>query len=237
MQIEGSVALVTGTSRGLGRILVEELLRRGARRVYSASRGGVPHADPRVVALRLDITDPAQVREAAATAADVELLVNNAGTATAYSVLQGDLEHVRGDFEVNVHGTLGVIRAFMPVLSAARQAAIVNILSITSMANMPVIGGYSASKAALWSITQALRAELRGKGVRVYGAFPGTIDTDMTRAFQVPKTAPEVVARAVFDGVAADHEDIVTDPFSADVVATFTRDPRALERQFASFGS
>ena len=165
MQYEGSVAFVTGTNRGLGRALVEELLARGARRVYAASRNGEAHADPRVVPLKLDITDSAQVREAAAAAPDVELLVNNAGRNTAHSVIQGDLELLRRDFDVNVHGTLEITRAFVPTLAAAKQAAIVNILSISSMASMPVIGGYSVSKAALWSLTQAMRAELRPREI------------------------------------------------------------------------
>jgi NAD(P)-dependent dehydrogenase (short-subunit alcohol dehydrogenase family) len=237
MQIAGSVALVTGSNRGLGRSLVDELLARGARKVYAASRAGTPHADARVVALTVDVTDPAQVKAAAAAAADVELLVNNAGVATSFSILQGDPAHLRRDLEVNVHGTLEVVRAFLPVLAAAKQAAIVNILSVTSMASMPLLGGYSASKAALWSLTQAMRAELRPKNIRVYAAFPGTIDTDMAKAFEVQKTSPEAVARAIFEGVAAGEENIAPDAMAAGIVETFVRDPRALEAMFAGFGS
>lgn len=234
MQIQGSVALVTGASRGLGRALVEELLERGVRRVYAASRGGVAHTDARVVALRLDVTDPAQVREAAAAAHDVELLINNAGVNTAHSVLQSDPENLRRDLEVNVHGTLAVTRAFVPVLEAAKGGAIVNILSVLALANMPMVGGYSATKAASWSLTQAMRAELRGRGIRVHGAFPGVIDTDMSRGFEIPKTSPQVVAAAVLDGVAADQDNIATDPMSTDVLDLFARDPRELERRFTS---
>src|SRR5690606_14306378 len=102
-----------------------------------------------------------------------------------------------------------------------------------SMASIPSIGGYSASKAAAWSLTQALRVELRGKGIRVHGAFPGLIDTDMVRGFDAPKAPVGAVARAVLDGVAADQEDIATDPVSADVLATFARDPREVERRLA----
>lgn len=237
MQIAGSVALVTGSNRGLGRALVDELLARGARKVYAASRAGTPHEDARVVALTVDITDPAQVSAAAAAATDVELLVNNAGVATSFSILQGDPAQLRRDLEVNVHGTLAVVRAFLPVLTAAKQAAIVNILSVSSMASIPAAGGYSASKAALWSLTQAMRAELRPKNIRVYGAFPGTIDTDMARAFEVQKTSAAEVARATFDGVAAGDENIAPDPMSAGIVETYVRDPRSLEAMFASFGS
>jgi len=234
MQIEGSVVFVTGSNRGLGRSFVEELLRRGVRRVYAAARTHVAYGDERVVPLRLDITDRAQVTAAVAAAPDVEILLNNAGRNTAHSVLQLDPEDLRRDFEVNVHGTLSVTRAFLPVLSAARQAAIVNILSVVSMASIPMVGGYSATKAALWSLTQALRAELRGRGVRVHAAFPGGIDTDMSRDYNGPKAAPEVVAAAVLDGLAADREDIATDPMSTGVLELFARDPHELARRFTS---
>ncbi len=238
MQIEGTVAFVTGSNRGLGRALVAELLARGARRVYAATRGDHAHADPRVVAVRLDITDPAQVRAAAAAAPDVELLVNNAGRASPSSVLQLDPEHLRSDMDVNVHGTLAVTRAFVPVLEAAqqagREAAIANIISMLALASMPMVAGYSSSKAALWSLTQALRADLRGRGIRVHAAFPGPIDTDMTRGFEAPKLAPEVIARAVLDGVAAGQDDIATDPMSTQAMEMYARDPHGLVRQFTT---
>jgi NAD(P)-dependent dehydrogenase (short-subunit alcohol dehydrogenase family) len=125
------------------------------------------------------------------------------------------------------------VRAFVPVLAAVPDAAIVNILSVVAMASMPPIGGYSASKAAAWSLTQSLRAELRGRGIRVHAAFPGPMDTDMARSFAMPKTPADIVARAVIDGVAGDREDIATDPMSADVLATFARDPGEVARRFA----
>jgi NAD(P)-dependent dehydrogenase (short-subunit alcohol dehydrogenase family) len=233
MKLEESVALVTGTNRGLGRALVEELLARGARRVYATSRDGASHSDPRVTAVRLDITDPAQVRAAATIARDVELLVNNAGALNAGSILQCEPAQLQRDLDVNVHGMLAVTRALLPALAAAPQAAIVNILSFVSLASLPPVGGYAASKAAAWSVTQALRAELRGRGIRVHGAFPGLIDTDMVRAFELPKTPANLVARAILDGVAADQEDIAPDPMSLEALATFARDPRALERRHA----
>lgn len=233
MKLEGSVALVTGANRGLGRALVEELLARGARHVYATSRDGASHPDPRVTAVRLDITDPAQVRAAATVARDVELLVNNAGALNAGSILQCEPAQLQRDLDVNVHGMLAVTRALLPALEAAPEAAIVNILSFVSLASLPPVGGYAASKAAAWSVTQALRAELRGRGIRVHGAFPGLIDTDMVRAFELPKTPADVVARAVLDGVAADQEDIATDPMSTETLAMFARDPHALERRHA----
>jgi NAD(P)-dependent dehydrogenase (short-subunit alcohol dehydrogenase family) len=237
MKIADTVALVTGANRGLGRALVADLLVRGARRVYAAARD--PRAileDRRVVPLQLDTTDPAQVQAAAAAAPDVRLLVNNAGVLASTSVLDSARESLQRDLDVNYHGTLNVVRAFLPTLSApaaSGDAAIVNVLSVVSMASMLGLGGYSASKAAAWSLTQALRAELRARGVRVHAAFPGPIDTDMTHGMELVKTSPADVARAILDGVEAGHDDIAPDPMSADVLATFLRDPRELERQFA----
>lgn len=233
MKLEDTVALVTGANRGLGRALVEALLARGARRVYAASRDAGAHSDPRVVALRLDVTDPDQVQAAAAAAPDVRLLVNNAGVLASMSVLTSEPAELRRDLDVNYHGVLDVVRAFAPALIATGDAAIVNILSVVAMASMPGLGGYSASKAAAWSLTQSLRGELRPKGVRVHAAFPGPIDTDMIRGFEMPKTSPADVANAILDGVAAGHDDIAPDPTSADVLATFVRDPREIERRFA----
>lgn len=231
MKIEGSVALVTGTSRGLGRAWVDELLARGARRVYSASREGVVHADPRVVPLRLDVTDSASVAAAATAAPDLNLLINNAGSLHSRSVLHADPEQLQRDFDVNVLGMLAMSRALIPALAAAApNAAIVNVLSLVAMASIPRLGGYSASKAAAWSLTQSLRAELRAKGIRVHAVYPGVVDTDMTRGIPGPKVQPELVARAGLDGLAADQEEIGTDPMSIEGLSTFAHDPRSLER-------
>jgi NAD(P)-dependent dehydrogenase (short-subunit alcohol dehydrogenase family) len=234
MQIEGIVAFVTGSNRGLGRAFVAELLARGARRVYAASRGGEAHIDARVVPIQLDVTDPEQIRAAAAAATDVQLLVNNAGRNTSHSLLSSEPERLRHDMDVNVHGTLEITRAFVPVLEATKPSAIVNILSVASLANLPMVGGYSVTKAALWSLTQALRAELRGRGIRVHGAFPGVIDTDMSRGYDVPKASPESVVRAVLDGVTAGEDNIAPDPMSSEMMELFVRDPREVERRLTT---
>lgn len=231
--LASSIPFVTGSNRGLGRALVDDLLARGARRVYAASRDAVAHPDPRVVPIRLDVTDAAQVRAAAAAAPDVTLLVNNAGSLASFSLLDGERDGLARDLAVNFYGPLDVARALLPALARAPGAAIVNVLSVASMANMPALGGYSASKAAAWSLTQALRAELRARAIRVHAAFPGPIDTDMIRAMAMPKTSPVEVARAILDGVERGDDDIAPDPMAREVVGTFVRDPRALERQFA----
>jgi NAD(P)-dependent dehydrogenase (short-subunit alcohol dehydrogenase family) len=235
MDIQDTVALVTGANRGLGRALVEALLERGARKVYAASRDGRAASDDgRVVAVRLDVADPAQVRAAATAAGDVRLLINNAGTLASMSVLTAEPQQVRRDLEVNFLAVLEMARAFLPHLTRGGPAAIANVLSVASLASMPSIGGYSASKAAAWSLTQALRAELRPLHVAVHAAFPGPIDTDMIRSFEMPKTGAPVVARAIVEGIAAGIEDIAPDPMSVEVLATFLSDPRAVAQKFAA---
>ncbi len=235
MHIQDTTALVTGANRGLGHALVHALLAAGARKVYAASRDGQPGiVDPRVVPLALDVTDPAQVRAAAAAASDVRLLVNNAGSLASFSVLAAEPAQIRRDLEVNFHGVLELVRAFVPVLAAGPRAAVVNVLSIASFAAMPALGGYSASKAAAWSLTQALRAELRAQHIDVHAVFPGPIDTDMIRSFDMAKASAESVARAIVEGIVAGRDDIAPDPVSTAVLATFSGDPRAIERQFGA---
>jgi NAD(P)-dependent dehydrogenase (short-subunit alcohol dehydrogenase family) len=237
MNLERSTALVTGASRGLGLALVADLLRRGVRRVYAATRTAEPHAalsaldHDRVVPLVADVTNMTQLRAAAARASDVDLVINNAGVLASTGVLESQVGELQRDLETNFFGVLAVARAFVPVLRPG--SAIVNVLSVVSLASIPALGGYSASKAAAWSLTQSLRAELAPRGVRVHAAFPGPIDTDMIRALDLPKTPPAEVARALLDGVAADRNEIFPDPMSADVGATWAHDPRALERRFA----
>src|SRR5262245_7944569 len=168
MKIQGSIALVTGANRGLGKALVSALLEAGAVKVYAAARDErkIDVDDSRVVPLALDTSKPEQIAAAARRAGDVTLLVNNAGAATAANVLTTSREAFDNDFRTNVHGTLAVIKAFVPVLErAGGGATIVNVLSLVSLGSFPRLGGYSASKAAAYSVTQALRPELKGKGI------------------------------------------------------------------------
>src|SRR5262245_13592028 len=128
MKLQDTSAFITGANRGLGRALVDALLERGARKVYAASRdGAVTHPDRRVVAVRLDVTDPAQVRAAAAAAPEVRLLINNAGTLASMSLFGTDPAQFRRDLDVNFHGMLEVTRAFVPHLTAGPEAAIANV--------------------------------------------------------------------------------------------------------------
>jgi len=240
MDIENTVALVTGANRGIGRALAEHLLERGARRVYAAARvpatlEGMVALDPtRVVPLRLDITDRQQVAAAAARAEDVTLLINNAGAITFGSILDAPQELVARDLETNYYGTLRMVRAFAPIIEANGGGGIVNLLTLVALASMPGLGAYNASKAAAWSMTQSIRADLAKKGIVVYGVFPGAVDTEMIRAMEMPKADPRDVARAVLDGVEANAEDIFPEPMSRQVYDGWRQDHKAVERQFAA---
>ena len=241
-----AVVLVTGANRGLGRALVEELLRAGAARVYAGARdpktleGLFPGAEGRVVPLALDVTDAESLARAAARAEDVTLLINNAGLLASGRVTTDPVASIAQDFAVNFYGTLAASRAFLPALvraGAARRAAIVNVLSVASLSNLAVLGGYSASKAAAYSLTQALRAELASQGVRVHAALPGAIDTDMVRAMEMPKSSPALVARGILEGLAAGDDEILPDPMARDLFATWRRDFKEMERQFAAMSA
>jgi NAD(P)-dependent dehydrogenase (short-subunit alcohol dehydrogenase family) len=210
--IAGRTILVTGASRGIGQALVTEALSRGAERVYAGMRQPARHLDGRVVPLALDVTDPAQIQAAASAVPDLDILVNNAGLALADDL--GDRAVLEQHLAVNLFGPHAMIQAFLPQLTRSR-GAVVNILSAAAVAALPIIPAYSLSKAAAFSMTQSLRALLAGSGVWVHAVLAGPVDTDMSRALDVPKAAPQSVARAVFDGVDNQEEDIFPDPMSA----------------------
>lgn len=235
MQLIDKNVLVTGANRGIGAALVDALLEAGARRVYAAvrRRGSVDAASERVVELVLDVRDPAACLRAASQASDVDVVINNAGTLSAFGLLDAPVDALETDFGTNFYGTLHMARAFVPVLRTRPEAAIVNVLTMLSVASLPAMGGYSASKAAAWSLTQALRAELTPE-IAVHGVYPGAVDTDMIRDVDMPKTAPSEVAAAIVVGLRNGDEDIAPDPMSAQLWELFTSDPKAVERTFAS---
>jgi NAD(P)-dependent dehydrogenase (short-subunit alcohol dehydrogenase family) len=235
MNLNETVALVTGANRGLGARLVQELLRAGAAKVYATSRtpGAVAAevvADPRVATLTLDITDPASVQAAAAAAQDVTVLVNNAGVLAFGSALEGDLDAFARDLRTNYLGTLRVTRAFVPVLEQHAPAAVVNVLTLIALAPVSPMAGYSASKAAAHSITQALRAELRDHGITVLGAYPGGIDTDMLAGVEADKAPPELVAERIVAALGAGETMAFPDDASAGASTVYLQDPLKLEQ-------
>jgi NAD(P)-dependent dehydrogenase (short-subunit alcohol dehydrogenase family) len=212
VNIEGSTVLVTGANRGIGQALVAEALSRGAARVYAGMRQPVTHPDSRVVAVTLDVTSAAHIESAAAQVGELDILINNAGIALFDDL--SDRAVLEQHLAVNLFGIYGVVQAFLPALTRS-GGAIVNNLSLNSLAPMPVIPSYSVSKAAAFSLTQSLRTQLAPAGIRVHAVLTGPVDTDMTRGFDIPKASASSVAQAIFDGVAAGEEDIFPDPLSA----------------------
>jgi NAD(P)-dependent dehydrogenase (short-subunit alcohol dehydrogenase family) len=218
MDIAGSTALVTGANRGFGRHLAAELLARGAT-VYGGARNpdsvDLPGARP----LAIDITDPASIAAAADITGDVTLLINNAGSSTGADLLTSDLDTIRVELDTHFYGTLSVIRAFAPQISANGGGSILNILSALSWVSFPEIGAYSAAKSAEWSLTNALRAQLADRQIRVAGLHVGYMDTDMAASVTSAKSDPADIAKIAIDGIEADLDEILADEVSRHVQA------------------
>jgi NAD(P)-dependent dehydrogenase (short-subunit alcohol dehydrogenase family) len=232
MIIAGKTVMVTGANRGIGQALAEEALNRGAKRVYAGTRVSLTHPDGRVTPLTLDVTSAAQIRDAAGTVSSLDILINNAGIAL-YDDLS-DRAAIERHLAVNLFGTYSVTQTFLPHLTRSR-GAIVNNLSTNALAAFPLIPAYSISKAAAFNLTQSLRALLAGQGVRVHAVLTGPVDTDMTRSVDIPKASPESVARAIFDAVEKEEEDIFPDPMSGSVAESWRNSAaKALERQSAA---
>lgn len=230
--IADTTVLVTGANRGLGRALVDEALRRGAERVYAASRRPMDVPDQRVTPLILDVSDPAQIAEAVARVGSLDIVINNAGLSVPDDL--SDRSAFERHLAVNLYGTLDVTRAFLPALTRS-HGAVVNIVSLGAIAAVPVLPAYSVSKAASLSLTQSLRALLAARGVSVYAAMPGPIDTDMVRDLDIPKTPAVDVARAIFDGVERGEEEIFPDPMSQMLASGWRAGvAKQLERQNAA---
>ncbi|MCZ2815716.1 SDR family oxidoreductase [Modestobacter sp. VKM Ac-2984] len=233
MDITGSVALVTGANRGLGRHFAQQLLERGAAKVYATSRRPELVDVPGVQVLPLDVTDPGSVAAAATAAGDVTLLVNNAGLTTRADLVTGDLADVRLEMETHFFGTLGVIRAFAPVLARNGGGAIANVLSALSWFSTSGANAYSAAKAAEWSLTNGVRIELTEQGTSVTGVVLGAADTDMMAGYTGPMSDPADVVRAALDGVQAGAWEVLVDDWSRGVKAALSADPRDFYGQLA----
>ena len=232
MTIADKAVLVTGANRGIGQALVAEALTRGAKRVYAGTRQPLAHPDGRVTPLTLDVTSAAQIQAAADQVETLDVLINNAGIAQ-YDDLS-DRSVLERHLAVNLFGTYSVTQAFLPLLTRS-QGAIVNNLSMNALAPLPLIPAYSISKAAAFNLTQSLRVLLAARGVRVHAVLTGPVDTDMTRGLDIPKAAPESVARAIFDGVEQGQEEIFPDAMSQSLAQSWRSGPaKALESQYAA---
>lgn len=232
MQIEGQTALVTGANRGLGRHLAQQLRDRGAI-VYAGARNPALVDLDGVTPVALDVTDPASVEASAATARQVSILVNNAGSSTRTSLLAGDVADIQLEMNTNFFGTLAVTRAFAPQLAEHEHSAVLNILSVLSWLSIPRSGAYCAAKSAAWSLTNALRQELAPQGTRVAALHVGYMDTDMAKDVEAAKSDPAAIARIAIDGIQAGQTEIIADDISRGVLASLTGGVAALYPQVA----
>jgi NAD(P)-dependent dehydrogenase (short-subunit alcohol dehydrogenase family) len=232
MTIADKAVLVTGANRGIGQALVQEALRRGAKRVYAGTRQPLAHVDGRITPLALDVTSAAQIQAAVERVGSLDLLINNAGLGFPDDL--SDRAALEQHLAVNLLGTYGVTQAFLPLLTRS-QGAIANVLSLAAFAAVPVLPAYSISKAAAFNLTQSLRALLAGRGVSVHAVLAGPVDTDMARGLDIPKASPESVARGIFDGLENGEEEIFPDPMAAPMAEGWRHGAaKALERENAA---
>ncbi|MDN3921919.1 SDR family oxidoreductase [Roseateles violae] len=235
MKLDNATVLITGANRGLGLVFAREALARGARKVYAAARDPAQLTLPGVVPLKLDVTRPEDIAAAARAAGDLTLLINNAGIASLGGFLNEDSAAAAQQMlDTNFFGPMRLAQAFAPVLGANGGGAILNVLSVASWINGPLLGAYGASKSAAWALTNGLRIELKAQGTQVLGLHAGFIDTDLTRGIELPKSSPEAIVKAAFDGLEAGASEVLADEISRAVHKSLSAEPavylQALER-------
>ena len=226
MKLDNATVFITGANRGIGLAFAREALARGARKVYAAARNPASVTLAGVEAIGLDVTNAEQVAAAARRCGDVTILINNAGIANMGGFLaEGSVESARAQLETNFFGPLRLTQAFAPVLAAHGGGAILNVLSVASWINRPLLGVYGATKSAAWALTNGLRHELRAQHTQVLGMHVGFVDTDLTRGIDFPKSTPaEVVARA-FDALEAGAEEVLADEITRQVKRGLSAEP------------
>ncbi len=228
--MDKKTVLITGANRGIGKAILEEALQRGAAKVYAAVRKPesaeplVAEFGDRVVPVQCDLTDPQSIQQAAATATDVDVVINNAGVLTIKSPLDEDaIESLQFEMDVNVYGLMRVARAFAPVLKAQGGGVLVQLNSVASLKTFAAFATYCASKAASFAITQGLRDVLREQGTQVVSVHPGPIRTDMGdhAGFGDIAAPPALVATALFDAIAQGRFLDWPDPMARQVGAAY----------------
>jgi NAD(P)-dependent dehydrogenase (short-subunit alcohol dehydrogenase family) len=237
VNLEGSVALVTGANRGLGRQFSRQLLDRGAKKVYATARNPETITTVGVEVLELDLLNHDTIEKAAAAAGDVTLLVNNAGVSTYQNLIRGDIAEIRREMETHFFGTLAVTRAFADALGRNGGGSIVNVLSALSWFSWNGVTSYSAAKAAEWSLTAGTRVELAAQGTHVLGVHLGAADTDMMAGYEGPLLDPADVVRAALDGLAAGAVEVLVDDWSRAAKAGLAEDPAVFYAQMATSNS
>lgn len=238
MDIRNEIALVTGANRGIGHSFVTELRHRGVTKIYAATRRPetIPEI-PGVVPLRLDVTDNASVARAAAAASDTTLLINNAGVSTFARLTDGAEEDIRLEMETNFFGTLHMVRAFAPVLSANGGGAVLNVLSIMGWMAYEHSNSYGASKAATWALTNGIRYELAGQGTQVTALAMASVDTDMMASIEDEKSDSAVIAQAALDGLEAGSLEVLADERTAKWKSRLGEDPALLYPHLSAPGT
>lgn len=233
--IEGSVVLVTGANRGIGAEFVRRLRDRGAAKIYAGVRNTDTYTpEGGVIPIRLDVTKQDEIQAASATASDVQIVINNAGIAAPQPLLTGDLGILHDEIEINAFGPLYVTRAFAPALKANGGGAILNSLSAVSWVSFPGLPGYSASKAAAWSLTDGLRRELAEQRTNLLALHMGPVETQMGSHFPLDKVTPAQVVTAALDGIEEGATEVLADQVARDIKNTLTLDP---SRYAAIFGN
>lgn len=233
MNFDDKVVLVTGANRGIGKEIVTALLNKGVKKVYATARNTTrlpDFADDRIVPLTLDITNQQQIKEVAKAAGHIDILFNNAGIAAFTSLLDGPLDLLEADMNTNYYGTLNMIREFVPILEKKESSSIVNMVTIGAFVNFPILGGYCASKSALFSLSQGIRIELAPKNISVHTVNPGPIDTEMAEKFEADKTSPKVTAENIIQALEAGEADIFPDPNGKGMFDLWSNNYRDLEK-------
>jgi short-subunit dehydrogenase len=243
MQIEGRRVLITGASRGLGRTLAFTFAEAGASEVIAGTRKeedrnklstDAANISAKITPVQLDVTSDSDVAAVAKLGA-VDILINNAGVAGYGNPLTMDFAAIKEELEVNYLGTLRMVRAFVPAMVEQKQGAVVNIATAFAKVNLPLVGTYCATKAALLSLGQALRAYLIDKGVVVITVLPTTIDTDMSRGANVPKMGKEFVAGEVLEAIREEKHDPPIGDEAQGVLSELAKDPIGFEKMLAQY--